>query len=696
MTYEVQVQAINDEGPGAWSPVGTATAMAAANERPVAVDDRAETDEEQGITIDVLANDTDGNGNTLVIAGVSTQPANGAATIENGTILYTPNPDFNGEDRFTYRVSDRTGTANALSAPGTVTVNAMNDAPEAVGAIPDLMVSAEGDVDVAPYFTDRDDDALTYTAVSSDPAVAEVSVSGSTVTITPLANEGETRITVTAWDRPEGDPDRLSAEQSFAVTVFHAAAERINRVIATVLPEDTRARVAGTVGAVAGRIEADEGARSSGAPPSGRFSLAGSTTLHDALRANGQALEDGTLDVERVLAGSSFTLPLGAAGGGDAGPFADLALWGNGDWRSLSGGDSSAVEWEGEVTSAYFGADTRLREDLLAGLAVSWSRGSFDYTDHTDGKPMSGAYESRLTSLNPYLGWKAQNGLALWATAGYGWGEAEIDDEQAHPETSDLAQWSAAAGASGLVWSSDVLIEGGTTQVKLKGEAWAASAEVKDAGLIERLSVDVSRLRLALEGSHEHKLAAGGTLTPAIELGLRKDGGDGETGTGVELGGSLRYRDPATGLTVRGHGRALLTHSGDTEEWDIGGLVRLDPGAEGRGLSLSLVPAMGATGSGVERLWNDGVSGLAAANDSEAQSRLQAELGYGFGVLGGHGVLTPYGGLSLVGEGARRYTLGTRLEITPALDLSLEGERREAANDAEPDHGIMLRGKVRF
>ena len=86
----------------------------------------------------------------------------------------------------------------------------------------------------------------------------------------------------------------------------------------------------------------------------------------------------------------------------------------------------------------------------------------------------------------------------------------------------------------------------------------------------------------------------------------------------------MRYHDPASGLTVEGHGRTLLAHGGNYEEWGIGGLIRLDPGAEGRGMSLSLVPAWGETQSGAQRLWNDGMTDR-AANDNEARGRLEAQ-----------------------------------------------------------------------
>ena len=73
----------------------------------------------------------------------------------------------------------------------------------------------------------------------------------------------------------------------------------------------------------------------------------------------------------------------------------------------------------------------------------------------------------------------------------------------------------------------------------------------------------------------------------------------------------------------------------------------------------------------------------------EPRDRLEAELGYGLPAFGGYGVLTPYGGLSLSDGGARRYRLGTRLEIGPSLSLGLEGERGESAG-AEPEHAVGL------
>jgi hypothetical protein len=83
------------------------------NESPLAKDDSATVIAGQSVEIDVLANDSDADGDSLSITSV-TDPAHG--TVNNGgdKITYTANSDYNGTDTFTYTISDgeKTATAN--------------------------------------------------------------------------------------------------------------------------------------------------------------------------------------------------------------------------------------------------------------------------------------------------------------------------------------------------------------------------------------------------------------------------------------------------------------------------------------------------------------------------------------------------------------------------------------------------------
>ncbi|UCH63379.1 MAG: tandem-95 repeat protein, partial [Fidelibacterota bacterium] len=104
---------------GLASDQGTVSiSVGAANDPPVAVNDEAATDEDTPVTIDVLANDTDDDGDALSVASV-TQGANGSVVINvDGTVTYTPNENFSGSDSFTYTATD----GELVSDPAMVTV----------------------------------------------------------------------------------------------------------------------------------------------------------------------------------------------------------------------------------------------------------------------------------------------------------------------------------------------------------------------------------------------------------------------------------------------------------------------------------------------------------------------------------------------------------------------------------------------
>lgn len=95
-----------------------------ANSAPVANNDTATTNEDTAVTISVLANDTDADGNTTILSetlAIATAPSNGTILVnEDGTLTYTPNLEFFGSDSFTYTVQDNQG---ATSNTGTVSLS---------------------------------------------------------------------------------------------------------------------------------------------------------------------------------------------------------------------------------------------------------------------------------------------------------------------------------------------------------------------------------------------------------------------------------------------------------------------------------------------------------------------------------------------------------------------------------------------
>ncbi len=202
---------------------------------------------------------------------------------------------------------------------------------------------------------------------------------------------------------------------------------------------------------------------------------------------------------------------------------------------------------------------------------------------------------------------------------------------------------------------------------------------------------DATRLRLGLEGGYRMALEGGGHLTPRLEVGARHDGGDAETGFGIELGGGIGWNDPALGLLLDVSGRSLIAHGNDDLK-DRGYAVSLafDPDPEiRRGPWLSLRQEFGGQArGGLDALFAP--DSLEDRTGSEATSRWNMEAAYGFPAFGGRFTGSPHVGLGLA-TGTRDYSLGWRLtpEGRSAANVSfgLRATRRE--NDAPPpEHTI--------
>ena len=161
------------------------------------------------LTLDLSARFIDPDGDPLVFAATTSNPA--VVRVELSDAVLTLTAVAKGGATVTVTASDEEG----LSATQAFSISVNNQPPRPADAFEAWTLPA-GDsatLELAPYFTDPDGDAVTFAVTVSDSTVALVSVSGTTLTIAAAAR-GETTVTVTATDT-EG----LSATQAFTVTV---------------------------------------------------------------------------------------------------------------------------------------------------------------------------------------------------------------------------------------------------------------------------------------------------------------------------------------------------------------------------------------------------------------------------------------------------------------------------------------------
>ena len=416
--------------------------------------------------------------------------------------------------------------------------------------------------------------------------------------------------------------------------------------------------------------------------------------------------ESRGLTGREFVTGTSFALTGGSAEGGG---FA--ALWGRGAMTRFDGREGD-LTLDGEVTTGLLGADWAT-ERWTAGLAVGHSTGTGGYREGGScaGDQCGGRVEATLTGVYPYAGLTLTDRLSAWAAAGYGAGEVRVTPEGVAAMTADLAMSMGAAGLRSELLKPE---NGEGLALAVKGDArftrTSSKAVGSGDGKLEAADADVWLLRTGIEGARRFALGDGGdgaAVTPSFELGLRLDGGDAETGVGADMGGGLAFADPRRGLVFESRARGLIAHEASGfREWGASVSFGFDPRPETeRGLSLSLTQSWGAspTGGMDSLLGRETLAGLAANDDGgrfEASSRLEGELGYGLAAFGGAFTGTPNIGFGL-SDNARDYRLGWRLTSAvpgdPGFEVSLDATRRETANDDTPaEHGIMLRGTIRW
>ena len=135
------------------------------NQAPVAAADAVSVNENSQVLIDVLANDSDTDGDTLTVTSVGAAAFGAVTKNANGTLTYTPDTGFSGIDSFTYSISD--GFDGQDTATVTVTVNAANTAPLAASDTVTVNENTAITIDVLANDFDADDHALSITNIGS-------------------------------------------------------------------------------------------------------------------------------------------------------------------------------------------------------------------------------------------------------------------------------------------------------------------------------------------------------------------------------------------------------------------------------------------------------------------------------------------------------------------------------------------------
>ncbi len=339
------------------------------------------------------------------------------------------------------------------------------------------------------------------------------------------------------------------------------------------------------------------------------------------------------------------------------------SIWGQGAYTRMQGREG-ALSMRSDVTSMILGADYAWSQGWMAGLlaAQNWDQGAYETPAR------SGTAFSRLTGIYPYVSYQTGAGMRAWLLLGLGRGETEVETLESELE--------AALVALGL---TGTLTGGSAGRLGYEVDAFWATADLETGA-----DLGIRRVRAGVEGS----LRLGAGMQPYMEAALRQDGGDAETGMGVELGGGVRWS--TSQLRAEFGGRTLVLHTDDgLREWGLMGSVEY--GSQGGlGPSMRVRPHWGNVYGG--DLWRE--APLHTIAGGSADQNVEVELGYG----------TPIGaslGRSIVGltldPSGRAYRVGYNLHMGEGLQVSVATTARTIEeNGPPPSYGLSARMDLKW
>ena len=358
----------------------------------------------------------------------------------------------------------------------------------------------------------------------------------------------------------------------------------------------------------------------------------------------------------------------------------DAELWGAGSYRNLAG-ETEMFDWSGHVYGLRTGVDIYAYRQWVAGILLEVTRGVFDWTQSRPDADLSksGTYDLEMTTIAPYFGWASEDDKwRAWGYAGLGKGEVTMEDDGLDGviDKSDLSTTPVALGVSRHLTSSDTMIPGGSTSLRVKGEAITAPVKIteqeENSSLLDPFTIDAERIELSVELIHERKSEDGVKLEPSLQLGILENSTNEERFSAIDLGFGLRYANPNLGLKLNTEGSVLASSEDDTEEWGVNLTLSYDKEDDNLGPTLDLSSSYGAVWGGGFDLWSE--SGIIFPKDGviDSQASMDIEFGYGLLTRKGTALFIPYVGSSLTEDNSSNYRFGSWWMFDEGLRMNLE------------------------
>ncbi|MCY4047162.1 MAG: hypothetical protein OXF42_03505, partial [Candidatus Dadabacteria bacterium] len=282
----------------------------------------------------------------------------------------------------------------------------------------------------------------------------------------------------------------------------------------------------------------------------------------------------------------------------------------------------------------------------------------------------------------------------LWGTFGFGLGSADVKEKDNSSRfggrESDVTLITLGVGGSGKVFARRI----GQNSLSIDAIGDFVFARISDDGYGGRAGVDANSgtARLGVEVTGSRPVLSGNIIDASLALAYRGDFGDAAAGSGLEVGGGLKFGIRSVGLKVDLDGRMLVLQSDDLKERGFSGDITWSPRGREKGPFVSFRPYLGATGDKRDTLWEQRIEDVNI--DTSAQRKYELEFGYGMPLMYEMGNVKVFAG-GVIEEGATVSRSGG-LDIETGSGISAGYEAVDETSAPQVEHRAYIKFNREF
>ena len=422
--------------------------------------------------------------------------------------------------------------------------------------------------------------------------------------------------------------------------------------------------------------------------------VGGQSSMNQILTSNVQAFDNESWSLRSLLGNSSFSFDLVPSDQGNS----LGTVWGLGEQQNLSQHANDGTNlWTADLFTAQFGSDVKINDQSLAGLSVSTSDSTIEFGNE---ESTSIDYNAKNNYIQSYLGWQApdQNTQFQIAT-GIGFGEIELIQNEYDPMYLHSTNYMLALKGSSLLFSSPKLDQQMMSNVSIFGDSYFSQLTTSEStGFLDDMTSNASWSQLGLEVTNQYEFNPNQSIqlrttfsgiyhseTEELNLGLI-------TQTGFTFSDQL-------GMLISGTGQLKMYQEQQTfENFGIRGEISFDQGRDGQGILFSMIPTWNFNESNAENqsftkhIVNQNINELF---NSENNTKLGSEIGYGITTASGWVTMTPYTGVELSNEENQSIQIGNRISLGTGVSFLVENAFKFSEDDSS-ENEFKISGQLRW